>query len=130
MSGIIYLGSPYTHEDENIQHERFEQAILAAGYLINRNEYVFSPIAHSHPIQMACKLDGSFRYWAELDRRWISVCSYFYILQISGWKESVGLKEEFKIARELNKMICRMVPVDNEYEIITVGDEDLWTMNK
>lgn len=125
-NNLIYLSSPYTHKSEDVEQERFEQALLAAGYLINSLELVFSPIAHSHPIAKACKLSGSYDYWIRLNQAWIRACARLYLLQIPGWKESIGVRAEFDYAQALKTPVFLMVPIDNEYEIIPVTG-DLWT---
>lgn len=128
MSGIIYLASPYSSPSEDVRHERFEQVTLAAGYLISRGKFVYSPISNCHPIHAACSLRGDWQYWAEFDRKLITFCSSFFILQIDGWMESVGVKAEYQIARELNKPISIMYPAHTaeQYNILSLTGS-LWT---
>lgn len=125
---LAYLASPYSHEDEDIRHERFESVVMAAGWMMKNNYHVFSPIAHCHPIQLCYKLPTEFSYWSSYDRRMISHCDALCILQIPGWKESVGVKAEYQIAIELNKPIYLMQPLETEngYSITKHKGENLW----
>lgn len=127
MTKLIYLCSPYSHPSEDIRHERFESAIYATGYLMNNEFHVYSPITSCHPVAMVCNLPREFSYWEEFDKRMITCCDELFILQIEGWNESVGMKAEFKFAREINKPVYLMIPSeDGEYRIILVIG-DLWT---
>lgn len=117
MSDLIYLAQAYSHPDEDIRHQRFEQGILATGYLMNQGYLVFAPIVSSHPVAVSCNLPKGFDYWESLDRRMISHCDMLYILLIDGWMESIGVNAEIKIALELGKPIFHMNPVDDVYEI-------------
>lgn len=102
---LIYLASPYTHPDSHVQELRFEQACHAAARLMQEGDYIFSPIAHTHPIANAGQLPTDWEYWREYDKRMIACCDELYVLQLPGWQNSKGVTEEIEIARALKKPI-------------------------
>jgi hypothetical protein len=44
---MIYLASPFTHDDPAVRQQRFEAACRAAAILISQGKTVFSPIMRS-----------------------------------------------------------------------------------
>ena len=99
---LIYLASPYSHDDPEVRLGRFDAVCKMAGALM-RTHLVFSPIAHTHPIAVHCDLPLGFAYWAEFDRRMISMCDEVWILRLPGWDLSVGVLAEIEIAKLLKK---------------------------
>lgn len=115
MSDKIYLASPYSHDDSSIKELRYQQAIKAAGYLIDRSIHVFSPIVHSHPITVNRNLPGDWNYWREYDEFMIRSFDMLYVLCEDGWKESAGVDAEMGMAITLNKPVFYMIPENNGY---------------
>lgn len=59
---FVYLATPYTHDDEAVEEERFERVSIIAGHLMNQGYIVYSPISHNHPIAKLVKLPGTWEY--------------------------------------------------------------------
>jgi hypothetical protein len=97
---IVYLATPYTHNNPEIKEKRFQIVNEVAGYLINKGEIVFSPISQNHPIAKCCNLPGDCEYWLEFDKTFLEICCKLYVLTIEGWEESKGVQAEIKIAEE------------------------------
>lgn len=101
-SGFNYLASPYSHPSPMIRHSRFQAALAAAARLMADGHVVFSPIAHSHPIEATCFPDpkpGAF--WKAQDEPLLRAASRLIVLQIDGWQESKGIQWEMEVAREI-----------------------------
>ena len=96
---VIYLASPYNHDDPNVQELRYWEACRAAAQMMRAGWLVFSPIAHSHPIARF-GLPGDFAFWETLDKAWIDRCDELVVLTISGWRDSVGVTAEIEYARQ------------------------------
>ena len=64
---IIYLASPYTHPNFNVELERFETICIVAARLMRDGVLVFSPIAHTHPISLLGYLPKDWDYWQRFD---------------------------------------------------------------
>ena len=47
---LIYLASPYSDPDPWVKENRFLAVCTKAAKMMSEGAYVFSPIAHTHPI--------------------------------------------------------------------------------
>jgi len=95
---LIYLASPYSHPDLTLRTIRFHSVCRVAGILMSRGEFVYSPIAHTHPIAEVMDLPTGWEYWARYDELIIRRCDLMYVLTIDGWDTSVGVQAEIEIA--------------------------------
>ena len=111
MKRLIYLASPYSHESEAIKEKRFELVCEYAAGLMKQGLFVYSPIAHTHPISRY-GLPGDWDFWESYDTLMISKCDEIKVLQIPGWQESKGVQAEIQLAKELNKPIS-YIPINN-----------------
>ena len=95
---LVYLASPYSHPSPEVRHQRFEAACNHAARMMRDGLFVFSPIAHTHPIALHGGLPLGFDYWREYDERMLSACDELQVLMLAGWKESVGVNAEIAMA--------------------------------
>ncbi len=99
---LVYLACPYSHDDASVREMRFHAAnVTASELMMGREEIVFSPVSHSHPIAEDVGLPGDWQWWEKYDRAFLSVSSKLYVLQISGWNTSTGVVNEIKMAQEM-----------------------------
>lgn len=101
IKDIYYLACPFTDSDRAVKIYRFEKANQKAAELMSKGWFVYSPITHCWPIAQAGKLPSDWEFWEGLDRTFLSVCKKMLVLCLDGWKESVGVQAEIKIAEEL-----------------------------
>jgi hypothetical protein len=101
---MIYLASPYSHPDPAVREERFHAACRAAAALLRAGHAVFSPIAHSHALARH-GLPADWKFGEPFDREYLERCDEVVVLMLAGWRESVGVREEVRIARELGKPV-------------------------
>src|SRR4051812_15243129 len=85
---MIYLASPYSHDDPTVREERFREACRATAALIDVGEVVYSPIVHSHPLA-AHGLPTAWEFWEKQDRELIARCDEVVVLTLDGWESSV-----------------------------------------
>lgn len=102
---MIYLASPYTHDDPAVREERFRAACRATADLFRRGLNVVSPVAHTHPLVAHGGLDEPFEFWHEYDRDLLSRCDSVLVLMLAGWEESTGVRSEIAMARSMSKPI-------------------------
>lgn len=102
---LIYLASPYSHPDPAVRQQRFETVCFIAARLMREGHHVYSPIAHTHPIAVKGELPTGFEYWEAFDRKMITACDAVWVAMMDGWRESVGVTAEIKIADELGKPV-------------------------
>jgi hypothetical protein len=100
-SSLVYLSAPYSHKDPSVRESRFRLINEAASVLILEGLHIFSPISHSHSIEMAGMLPTDFAFWSSFDTAMLSVCGAMIVFQLPGWEESVGVKGEMDIACRL-----------------------------
>jgi len=98
---IIYLAVPYTHSSPDIRILRFNIVNKVAAKLINEGFNIFSPISHSHPISLSGDLPISFDFWNNYCKAFLDVSQKLLVLKLDGWEESVGVKAEIEIAKNL-----------------------------
>lgn len=96
----MYLACPYSHPESEVREKRFVLANLAAGKLMKKGYIVFSPISHGHSIAQHCPIPTDWDYWKKFCTTYLSVCNTMFVLMAPGWEDSVGVKEEIKLARE------------------------------
>jgi hypothetical protein len=97
MSGIIYLAAPYWHADPWVRQRRFDSVTIAAAQLVQQGKLVFSPLTHSHPIDLVLrdrKVEIPNEYWVSYDEAFMEFCSEMVVLKLGGWRESKGVARE------------------------------------
>ena len=95
---LIYLATPYSHEDKSVSLHRFNVVNDVAAKLMKEGKIVFSPISHSHTIAVENDLPVDWEYWKESCETFVTRCDRLMVLTVDGWKESTGVQEEIKIA--------------------------------
>jgi len=108
---IKYLATPYLHDRERVMDFRANVADAIAADLMNKGEYVYSPISSWHHIAKKYSLPRDWDFWNGLDRQFIKVCSGLYVSTLEGWKESTGVTAEIEIAKELNIPVKHIDPI-------------------
>jgi nucleoside 2-deoxyribosyltransferase len=101
---MIYLASPYSHPDPAVREERYRAACRATAALLQAGQPVISPIANSHPLTDH-GLPGDWMFWRRFDRELLERCDEVVVLMLDGWDESVGVREEIRIARAMGKPV-------------------------
>lgn len=107
---MIYLASPYSHPDPLIVKTRFLLAEQATAILLQRKEWVYSPIVHCHELSQRYELPGDFAYWQGYNIDMLRRCDMLTVLTIPGWRESVGVTAELTVARTLNMPLTQVTP--------------------
>lgn len=101
----LYLACPYSDPDPLIRQYRFDMVTVNTGRLMREGLMVFSPISKTHPISEKCGLPTDWAFWEKYDRIAIGCSKALWVLTLDGWRESVGVRAEIKIAEELGKEI-------------------------
>jgi nucleoside 2-deoxyribosyltransferase len=111
---LVYLASPYSHDDPQVMEGRFTAVCQVAAQIMAEGIHVYSPIAHTHPIAMVGDLPKHWEYWAEYDRVMIAACDQLWVAMIDGWKDSRGVAAEIEIARCMGKPVDYLTVEDCE----------------
>jgi hypothetical protein len=105
---INYLACPYTHAEEHMHQQRYEQVTAVAAELMRRGHVIYSPITSMH--YLARKLKANEIDWLQHDLAILARCDKLIVLQLDGWRDSVGLKREIEFATEKNIPITYIWP--------------------
>ena len=111
MSGFSYLASPYTHHSSLVREARFIAVCKAAAELMRSGKVIFSPIAHSHPIDLHFDRPESGDFWKNQDIQILRHASELIVLKLDGWIDSKGIQWEVHMAHELGIPVTYMEPV-------------------
>lgn len=99
---LVYLASPYSHPSEKVKEMRYIQVTKACAWLMTQFAWnVFSPITHSHPLHAIAGVRGDWEFWKRIDTEYIEVSNRLIVFCIPGWRQSVGVTAEIKIAKSL-----------------------------
>jgi len=102
---LIYLASPLTHKENSVQEYRYDMACLAVAKMLKKGLNVISPIVNSYPISVRFKLPKEYKFWQKLDEELIRRCDEIWVLMLSGWEKSKGIKAEIEFALKLGKKV-------------------------
>ena len=105
MPTKIYLATPYSRPDKNIELKRFEMVNKKAAGLMAAGYIVFSPISHSHPIAKSADIKTDWEFWKKQDFQCIEWADELWVLEVDGWDKSVGVLAEIERAKELGKSV-------------------------
>lgn len=109
---INYLACPYTHEHDYIQHRRYEQVTRVAYELMCAGLIIYSPITSMHYLSRHCKPNEI--NWLHHDLAILARCDKLIVLQLKGWEDSEGLKQEIAFAMANNIPVEYMEFVDGK----------------
>ena len=109
---LIYVASPYSSADKAMQEYRAAAVAIVCGWLFDQHPDVsfFSPISHTHPIAMHCKLPGHWQFWAAYDHCMLSRCDEMWVFCLDGWLKSSGVTAELEMAKKMGLPIRYIIP--------------------
>lgn len=113
MSGLIYLASPYSHANPAVKENRFDEVCRIAGRLMRDGHCVFSPIAHSHSVEL--QFDGGgvegHDFWLRQDFAILRHAEKLVVLKLYGWEESRGIAAEIDFATRIGIPVEYLEPL-------------------
>jgi hypothetical protein len=107
---MIYLASTYSHPDLAVCEQRFHDASVAAARLLASGQSVFSPIVHGHPL-VDHGLPTDWPFWERFACDHLQSCDEVVVLMLDGWRASVGVAAEMRIARDLGRPVRHQRPL-------------------
>jgi len=99
---VEYLASPYSHSLPIIMERRYAAAMAATAKLLGEGRVIYSPIVSFHTVALSHNLPTSFSFWERINLGVLQHCSNLIVLQLDGWKESVGVAGEVEFALSKN----------------------------
>lgn len=93
---LIYLATPYSGY-KGSREEAYRLACLKAAELMEEGYTVFSPIAHSHSIEVEAgwkKAPKSGEFWLKQDFAILAYCDELWVYKLPGYDTSTGVLAE------------------------------------
>ena len=91
-SSLIYLASPYWHDDPKVREERVKTNAIYCGDALLDGKRIYSPLVHFSGIlryhDVPCMTEDK---WLEFAMSIMLVCSELYVLKLDGWDKSFGV---------------------------------------
>lgn len=109
---LIFISTPYSHKEHEVENIRYRQAIEYAAILMNQNRFSYSPIASGLAIAKNHSLPTDWDYWGNFCEAMMERCDEVHVLMLNGWKESTGVNSEIEVATRLGKTIVYVDPKD------------------
>jgi hypothetical protein len=111
LPGFVYLGSPYAKYPHGLE-EAARVVSECAGVLMQRGLRIYCPIAHGHSASRNVALPRTWDFWKEQDQPLIDAAVALVVLEMHGWRESVGLTYEIEEFMKAGKPIMYLGPAD------------------
>jgi hypothetical protein len=109
---MIYLASPYTHPDQQVQTRRYLIAREFTYYHLNKGVPLLSPIVYGHQFHRDFGVPPNADFWAFLNDEMLKRCVGVWVLMIDGWKDSYGVTAEIARAEHTGIPIEYKEPLD------------------
>lgn len=117
---MIYVASPYWHQDQSIINERMEIVYSIVAKLMRDGNSAVTPML-MHEVVLRHNLPNDFAFWGDYSFNLLKRCDELHVVTIDGWDRSRGVAEEIRFARELN---IPVVFIDDEGAIL-INEEKL-----
>lgn len=97
---LVYVASPYSHEDPAVVEHRMEIYSRIDAKLIAQGLITISPLMKHHILKYE-KLPGDWAYWQRYSETLLQKCDALFIICLDGWKTSTGVQAELALAIKL-----------------------------
>lgn len=113
-----YLAGPYTPTKEGLTEEQvyahltvmYYEHRAALGALLNNKIWAYSPIVHSHDVNMKLKLPTDALFWSTFNHMMIDHSRGVVVVMMEDWNKSKGVRAEIEYARKTQKDIRFILP--------------------
>lgn len=92
-------------EQAEIKKKRHHIVEYLANFLYNQGYTLIEPIASSYYKAVNFNVPSTYDYWKARDRKLVEVSDGVIVAGMDGWAESVGVTDEVKYAKELDKPV-------------------------
>lgn len=107
---VVYLASPYTHDDPAVVVQRYRVTRAATAAMLRAGVHVYSPIVHCHALAVAHDLPTDAAFWGAYNRAMLGRCDVLAVLTLDGHDTSRGVAGEVAYAREHGLMVLEVTP--------------------
>ncbi len=116
---LVYIMSPYTHDDPEVMELRYENVRSYMWRLIVDfpDAVFYSPIVHFHQVALEYHLPRDIVYWRKKNACMISRCQLGIVLRDGGWMISEGMEWERDLFAELGLSYV-LDDLNSEHEVV------------
>jgi len=100
--GFYYFAHPYSSKTKEGLIANFELCCQRSAELLLKGYNVFSPIVHSHSIEMASPemltwtVDELWQFWIDIDMAILEYVEFTGVILAPGWRTSKGCMREYE----------------------------------
>lgn len=98
---IEYIAIPYTSVDKKVRKFRINVSDYFYAKLMAEGHIVYAPISHNGRVAEKYKLPKEWKFWKRIDSEFLRVSKKLWVVRLDGWKTSIGVQEEIRIAKKL-----------------------------
>ena len=107
---IVYVAAPYS----NVPDKEYLMKLIAkvsGKYMVeNPGQFTITGLVHHYACQEQRDLGTDWKFWKEFCVDFLRRCDKLLVVCTDGWKESFGVQEEIRIAKELNLPVVYIYP--------------------
>jgi hypothetical protein len=109
---MIYVASPFTHDDEAIKEYRKQINEKVCSHLIKLGYCAISPIVYGCTlIDKHWLTNDDFTYWESFCLTLLKKSDIMYVLRLDGWAKSMGVFNEINFAWDNSIPIMFIDPI-------------------
>jgi hypothetical protein len=106
---MIYLASPYSHENDAVRIQNYSIVSAKAAELVSQGLVVVSPITYGHTLLGFQDMPSDWQFWKNFCISILDKCDKMLVYQMPGWLESRGVQEEIGHA-QFNNIPIEFIP--------------------
>lgn len=115
---LIYIGSPYSHQDERVRHENYLKVTKIAAHIVSTGQVAISPITYGHVLLDHAKMPSDWEFWSDFCLTLLSKCDKILVCNtMAGWDKSKGLAEEIEYAKQNGIEIEYLAPIEERSDV-------------
>ena len=101
LKEVIYIASPYSHEDPLKVEENFRKVSQISSEIVANGDIAISPITYGHTLIQFKKMRSDWEFWTSFCLSLLLKCDKLLVCDnMEGWEKSKGVEEEISFARD------------------------------
>ena len=113
----IYLASPYSSPEQAVRDYRHRLAWQFTSAHLKRGRATFSPIVNGVALTETGSRLWGFVHWQDYDLSFLQHwATELWVLCLDGWKDSVGVRNEIRVAESLGLPVKYIGVLDERTE--------------
>ena len=95
---LNYLAAPYTSVVDKDELMKKIMTFIGKYHLANSEDQIVSPLLNHFSLPHVPGLGSDWEFWKNYSENLIKRCDKIIVLNIPGWRESVGVQAEIELA--------------------------------